>query len=233
MVSGHPGPILISEVTTEVAMERICERCGKPFQAVASRVKRGQARYCSMQCRRGLNDIRVEGDVAYVYLTDRHDNVKAVAKIDAVDVPKLKEFGKRWAASWWNKVNQYRVVARIQLEPGKGRQAKTKTISMHRFLMDAPDGMEVDHVNHDTLDNRRSTNLRLVTRPQNMQNLQGAHRDSRTGVRGVHWDAPRQRYHARVHVGQKTIHVGYYRTLEEAQIAVIEARRQHMTHSQD
>lgn len=41
---------------------------------------------------------------------------------------------------------------------------------MHRLIMAAPKGVEVDHVNGDGLDNRRA-NLRLVTRSQNAKNL--------------------------------------------------------------
>ena len=44
-----------------------------------------------------------------------------------------------------------------------------KTISMHRLILNAAEGIEVDHRNHDGLDNRRS-NLREATRQQNMRN---------------------------------------------------------------
>lgn len=40
---------------------------------------------------------------------------------------------------------------------------------MHRLIMGAADGVQVDHINHDKLDNRRS-NLRVVTRAQNAAN---------------------------------------------------------------
>lgn len=39
---------------------------------------------------------------------------------------------------------------------------------MHRFITDAPEGMDVDHLNNDGLDNRRQ-NLRVCTRSQNIQ----------------------------------------------------------------
>jgi len=46
----------------------------------------------------------------------------------------------------------------------------SKAVLMHRFILDAPSEMEVDHRNGDTLDNRRN-NLRIATRPQNGRNL--------------------------------------------------------------
>lgn len=42
-------------------------------------------------------------------------------------------------------------------------------LRMHRLIIDAPPDMFVDHINGDTLDNRRC-NLRLCTNAQNQQN---------------------------------------------------------------
>ena len=44
-----------------------------------------------------------------------------------------------------------------------GRQ---QTVSLHRVLLNAPDGMHVDHLNGNGLDNRKA-NLRLCTRSEN------------------------------------------------------------------
>ena len=44
-----------------------------------------------------------------------------------------------------------------------------KTILMHRVITNCSQGMDVDHINHDTLDNQRH-NLRICTHAENMQN---------------------------------------------------------------
>jgi hypothetical protein len=59
---------------------------------------------------------------------------------------------------------------------------KTKTIRLHREIMDPPEGLLVDHRNNDGLDNRRA-NLRLATHSQNQCNK--SKRKSKTSSRFV------------------------------------------------
>lgn len=51
-----------------------------------------------------------------------------------------------------------------------GTTTKRKTIAMHRLIMGFPDGLFIDHINHNGLDNRKE-NLRIVTSGQNQRNL--------------------------------------------------------------
>lgn len=53
-----------------------------------------------------------------------------------------------------------------------GKDPNRKREMMHRVIMNAPKGMEVDHIDGDGLNNQRS-NLRIVTRAEN---LRGRHR---------------------------------------------------------
>lgn len=96
-----------------------------------------------------------------------------------------------------------------------------KTLQIHRCIMDAPKGMEVDHINHNPLDNRRS-NLRIVTHIVNMAN-RGRQSNNKTGTNGVYWNKRIKRFYCQINVNGKRKHLGCYKTYEEARSARIRA----------
>lgn len=52
----------------------------------------------------------------------------------------------------------------------EGRQPRRSSLRVHHLVMGKPPkGLEIDHINHNGLDNRKE-NLRLVTKSQNQQN---------------------------------------------------------------
>ena len=85
---------------------------------------------------------------------------------------------------------------------------------LHRYLIDAPKGYEIDHINLDTMDNRLC-NLRICTHQQNQCN-QPLQRNNTSGVTGVRFHRARNKFQARIKVCQHSIHLGYYMTFEEA-----------------
>lgn len=88
-----------------------------------------------------------------------------------------------------SRVNQHR----WSYSPPNGRRTKGyaqanvdgKTVYLHRFVMKAVKGEEIDHRDHNGLNDRKS-NLRRVTHSENLHNASGAQRNSKTGVLGVH-----------------------------------------------
>jgi HNH endonuclease/AP2 domain len=101
---------------------------------------------------------------------------------------------------------------------------------LHRIVMGEPPGLYVDHINHDTLDNRRE-NLRVVTNAQNMQNRRGANEGSATGVRGVSWHRASGSFEVHLTVNGKKRCLGYRKTLEEAAALARAGRERLMTHT--
>lgn len=98
-------------------------------------------------------------------------------------------------------------------------------IYMHRFLIDAPSGMEVDHKNGNGIDNRRS-NLRLVTKAQNQHNSR-LKRHNKLRVKGVTFIKKTGKYHAKVRANKKTVFSGYFDTVEAAKAARDKAAEQY------
>jgi hypothetical protein len=61
-----------------------------------------------------------------------------------------------------------------------------KQLYLHRLLTDPPEGKCIDHINRNSLDNRRA-NLRICTQAENVRNHGDvAHRNSSSGVRCVY-----------------------------------------------
>jgi hypothetical protein len=84
------------------------------------------------------------------------------------------EWLSRWRWNRWERRgNQYALCC-------SGHQR----LPMHRLILAAPTGMEVDHINHDGLDNRR-VNLRLCTRAQNQYNQRVQVRPKASRFKGV------------------------------------------------
>lgn len=83
-------------------------------------------------------------------------------KIDIDDIEKVSKY--KWHVIYDKTIDNFYVCHRINNKTNK------KCIKLHRLIMDCPRDMEIDHVNHNTLDNRKC-NLKIVTHFQNQQNL--------------------------------------------------------------
>lgn len=80
----------------------------------------------------------------------------------------------------------------------------------------------VDHINGDKQDNRIE-NLRPCTQVENMQNCKNK-KNNKTGIKGVTWRADKGKYRARITVDKKEKFVGYFDKLDEAELAIKQAR---------
>lgn len=98
-----------------------------------------------------------------------------------------------------------------------------RTVHLHRMICAPPDGMVVDHINGDTLDNRME-NLRVTTVRGNLRN-RGAPRQNTSGVKGVGWHAGAGKWRARAKddLGRE-VHLGLFDDLAQAARAAREFR---------
>lgn len=95
-----------------------------------------------------------------------------------------------------------------------------KLIRLHRYLIgeeNIPEGMVVDHINHNPSDNRRS-NLRIITQFHNSRNL--VRKKNNTSGRAGVSRCKDGRWRAYINVNRRQIYLGSYEKIEDA----IEAR---------
>ena len=139
-----------------------------------------------------------------------------------------EDFDRVTALKWW--VDKSNIVKRglvyfyhsFKIENGKKYDQ-----SLQRFILglERRDGFQGDHINGDTLDNRRC-NLRKCTVAENTQNAK-IHKNNTTGYKGVHLHKPTNKYVARIGINNMRILLGYFNTAEEAYAAYCEASKKY------
>jgi len=132
------------------------------------------------------------------------------AIVDDADADRVLAF--RWQARLYPSDRRY---ASRGVRDGK----RITHVWMHRFILDAPPGLLVDHINGDGLDNRRA-NLRLCSKTENNRNR----RSARTGFKGV--SKVYRKYHAALKCGANRVFIGIYDTEIEAATAYDRAAKQ-------
>ena len=100
-----------------------------------------------------------------------------------------------------------------------GRQ---KALYVHIAILGNTEGLEIDHINGNPLDNRRE-NLRHVTHQQNIHNRKPVGASSQ--YKGVCWYKRDCRWLARIVLDGKRTHLGYYKLEMDAARAYNEAAR--------
>lgn len=88
---------------------------------------------------------------------------------------------------------------------------------MHRLILNAPKGQDVDHINGNPLDNRRK-NLRICSRSQNLHNSK-KHKDNKSGYKGVFWQSKSNKWRAQICCEGKRFSIGMFCNKKDAAIA--------------
>ncbi len=142
---------------------------------------------------------RIVGNLAYIPLTQGYETV-----INVSDLPVAEGFNWRVA-----KIGRSTYALRINpLDPKRG------SIRLHRAIMGEPEGLEVDHIDGDGLNNRRE-NLRLATRAENMRNRKTPSNNT-SGFKGVIRVEWRKKWQARIVLNGKRKQLGYFDTPQDA-----------------
>lgn len=155
------------------------------------------------------NEIEIVDDYAEIYIYNNKCVEVGRTKIDIEDIEKVKEYK-------WHYANKQKYVeARID----------GKNVRLHRLIMKAPAGKEVDHINRDVLDNRKM-NLRVCTRAENAKN-RALEVKNTSGYSGVTWHRTHKKWMASIQVDNEVVHLGYFKNLDLAKEVRIEAEEKY------
>lgn len=139
-----------------------------------------------------------------------------VALVDDEDFDWLNQW--RWHAHEHNK-GQFHAARYVRTEVITRWGRKYKRLLMHREIMGAPEGMDIDHRDHNELHNWRG-NLRICTRSQNTANKE-RNINNKSGYKGVcRWH---NQWRAAVKCQGQKYYLGDFPTKEEAARAYNEA----------
>lgn len=128
--------------------------------------------------------------------------------VDAEDCEAIKKY------KWYTLPNGYLAAS-----------GQVKIVYLHRLVMNAPQGSEVDHINHCKNDCRKS-NLRVCNRYENARN-RPAQANNLSGYKGVGYHKHKKLWRARIKIHHKTTELGYFKTPEEAHEAYKEAAKRY------
>lgn len=95
-------------------------------------------------------------------------------------------------------------------------------VQMHHEIIGKKEGLVVDHVNGNGLDNRRE-NLRLIT---NRQNTQNRHTERDSKYPGVGWSKYNKKWCARIRINNDRLHLGYFINEADAYRAYCDASKE-------
>ena len=133
------------------------------------------------------NEYKIISDTVVIYLKDRKGNVYETL-IDIDDFDKVNQFEGTWFAYYRINNNSFYARNSVYTRLGNGK-CTYKCTFIHNLVMDFETNDEefIDHIKHDTLDNRKK-NLRKIKCAENSKNRKSRNSNNKSGYRNVCWD---------------------------------------------
>lgn len=140
------------------------------------------------------NDILIHENYAELKLYNVKGENVGVSKIDLEDIEKVQQY------KWHLNSNGY-------------VRSRVSTQYLHRYIMACNSKDDVDHINHDKLDNRKC-NLRICKHHENNSNTDV--RNSSTSIKGVYYHSKHDKYYASINSKGVKYTSKYYHNISDA-----------------
>ena len=147
------------------------------------------------------------------YIINSKKYGKQIVLLDDEDYDRLQKYNHHLLLAYDKTINGFYVHFKVKplgVTKINGKDVR-RCIRLHRWIMNCPKHLEVDHINHNTLDNRKC-NLRKVTNRENQLNK----RNNTSGCPGVRWHSQGKKWNARITIKGKEKSLGMFDTFEEA-----------------
>lgn len=147
-----------------------------------------------------LNDYKIEGCITTFNIYNQKNQKVGEFIIDTEDINKVKYH--KW------RINHNHVVT--------GTKHKNNVKDLSWIILDIEDIKDtvVDHINHNPFDNRKC-NLRQCKQSENTKNV-SLKENNTSGYVGVYYLSNRNKWAAEIKVNYKKIHLGEYKSKEDA-----------------
>lgn len=190
-------------------MKYICDNCKKEFEGW--RNPNNKHFFCNRKCADNFiigNRIVENENYAIMYIKSKGKILQVL--VDKEDIPKIKLY--TWHAKYQSDINNYYVETNQKVDGGKFM------LMLHRYLMNVTDNsLTVDHINHNTLDNRK-VNLRVCSQKENNLNQLELRRNNKTGYRNISYQKRYGQYIVTLMIDGKNKTIGRTQYLSEAVI---------------
>ncbi|MBT2735169.1 HNH endonuclease [Bacillus sp. ISL-7] len=154
------------------------------------------------------NEYEIRGEVTAIFIKFNGQIIETL--IDSTDLPKAREFTGTWYGWRCPKTGGIYVCGQKTINEHR------TSFRLHRWITGVHPSLQVDHINHNPLDNRQSMNLRKVNNSQNNQNRKGPLKNNKAGCLNVYFCIERQKWSVGITLNDRKIFFKRCNSKEEA-----------------